>query len=321
MTWLQHLGKLIGTDPYTLVHIVEPLVHNCPFLAILGEMYDRRLLFMLTTGSRVVTPGIKNPATDQLLLDGLLTGAMPDDHARKLKIAVKEIIPMYEGLARRGPLSEPSPDFPETDPGSGIKVLWVLSGVLATHLHSTSFLRRGSSGGNPRTAFDPRLRGKFTGGYQVTFTKSLGKTPTLRRSNSKDALNVPARMETLFDTTEAKHSEKRPLTDDVHQTSLFVHPAYVEMEVSNLARPRTSKPTGDAPQHVEQKAAKVEELQAMYIAFESSHSSRNETRSIRTMVVPINPAGDPGGENNCWHSVTLVMPSENSIGMSDEKMN
>lgn len=49
----------------------------------------RRLLFMLTTGSRVVTPGIKNPATDQLLLDGLLTGAMPDDHARKLKIAVK----------------------------------------------------------------------------------------------------------------------------------------------------------------------------------------------------------------------------------------
>ncbi|KAG2038197.1 hypothetical protein BDR03DRAFT_955439 [Suillus americanus] len=29
----------------------------------------------------------------------------------------------------------------------------------------TSFLRRGSSGGNPRTAFDRRLRGKFTGGY------------------------------------------------------------------------------------------------------------------------------------------------------------
>lgn len=42
-----------------------------------------------TTVPRVIAPGIKNPATDQLLLDGLLTGAMPDDHASKLKIAVK----------------------------------------------------------------------------------------------------------------------------------------------------------------------------------------------------------------------------------------
>lgn len=46
------------------------------------------------------------------------------------------------------------------------------------------------------------------------------------------------------------------------------HPLYVETEVSNLARLCTSILTGDAPQHVEQKAAKVKELQAVYIAFE-----------------------------------------------------
>ncbi|KAG1858840.1 hypothetical protein F4604DRAFT_1684793 [Suillus subluteus] len=219
ITWLQRLGKLIGTDPHTLVHIVEPLLHNCLFLAILGDSRDhgrlwhricplrtlncwkelkyttviiprgisvdsrgdrirllstctftaKRLLFMLTTVPRVITPGIKNPATDQLLLDGLLTGAMPDDHTGKLKIAVKcgdhsggrfRLTVYLYGLRslHKAPRVE--------------KCFQCMKGrrwreiAKMTLAHSgTSFLRRGSSGGNPRTAFDPRLRGKFTGGY------------------------------------------------------------------------------------------------------------------------------------------------------------
>lgn len=54
---------------------------------------------------------------------------------------------------------------------------------------------------------------------------------------------------------------------DIHQTSLFAIPL-TKRRYRISQGPRPSKRTGDAPQHVEQKAAEVEELEAMHTTFE-----------------------------------------------------
>ncbi|KIK37549.1 hypothetical protein CY34DRAFT_810232, partial [Suillus luteus UH-Slu-Lm8-n1] len=60
--------------------------------------------------------------------------------------------------------------------------------TLAQFQAPSSILRRGSSGGNPRTAFHHRLRGKFTGGYYNSFLEFLETKDLGTRSQSSIVL-------------------------------------------------------------------------------------------------------------------------------------